>query len=130
MWFKLLALAGLVIAATSGVVYGAALLSPLVVDGERYFTLEWQSADTGGRPVVWGRVRNEYGFPARKVRVLVDSLDATGAITAQTIAYVPFDLTPGTGAYFEARVPTRAASYRVLMYQWEWIQAGGADNPR
>jgi hypothetical protein len=101
-----------------------------VVDGERYFTLEWHSADTGGRPVVWGRVRNEYGFPARKVRVLVDSLDASGAITAQTLAYVPFDLTPGTGAYFEAHVPARAASYRVAMYQWEWVQAGGGDNPR
>ena len=130
MWFKPLAFAGLLIAATSAVVHGAALLSPLVLNGERYFTLEWQTADTGGRPVVWGRIRNEYGFAARKVRVLVDSLDASGAVTAQTIAYVPFDVGPGTGAYFEARVPARAASYRVAMFQWEWIQAGGGDTVR
>lgn len=130
MWFKPLALAVLLIAATSAVVHGAALLSPLVVNGERYFTLEWQSADTGGRPVVWGRIRNEYGLAARKVRVLVDSLDASGAVAAQTLAYVPFDVTPGTGAYFETRVPARAASYRVVVYQWEWIQAGGGDTVR
>jgi len=43
---------------------------------------------------------------------------------------VPFDLPPGTGSYFEARVPVRAASYRVVVYQWEWIQAGGSDTFR
>lgn len=130
MWVKPLAFAGLLIAATSAVVHGAALMSPVVVNGERYFTLEWQSADTGGRPVVWGRVRNEYGFVARKVRVLVDSLDASGAVTAQTLAYLPFDVAPGTGGYFEAHVPARAASYRVTMFQWEWVQAGGGDTRR
>lgn len=130
MWFKTLAFASVLVAGLSAVAQGAALLAPLVVDGERYFQVEWQAADTNGKPTVWGRIRNEYGFPARKVRLLVDSLDAAGAVTAQTITHVPFDLTPGTGAYFEARLPARAASYRVTVYQWEWMQAGGGDNPR
>jgi hypothetical protein len=130
MWFKTLAFASVLIAGVSAVAQGAALLTPLVVDGERYFQVEWQAADTNGRPTVWGRIRNDYGVTARKVRLLVDSLDAAGAVTAQTITYVPFDVTPGTGAYFEARPPTRAASYRVTVYQWEWIQAGGGDNVR
>lgn len=130
MWFKTLAFASVLVAGVSAVAQGAALLTPLVVDGERYFQVEWQAADTNGRPTVWGRIRNEYGFTARKVRLLVDSLDAAGAVTAQTITYVPFDLTPGTGAYFEARFPARAANYRVTVFQWEWIQAGGGDNVR
>jgi hypothetical protein len=125
MGSKMLAFALLGIAATFAFAEGAAPLSPLVVDGERYFTVEWQAADTQ----VWGRIRNEWGFAARKVRLLVDSLDASGAVTAQTIAYVPFDLTPGAGSYFQANVP-RAAAYRVTVYQWEWIQSGGGDTVR
>ena len=130
MWFRTLALASVLVAVAFGIAQGAAMLTPLVVDGERYFTVEWQAADTHGRLVVYGRIRNEYGFAARKVRLLIDSLDAAGAVTAQTIAYVPFDVTPGTGGWFEARVPAPAASYRVSIYQWEWIQSGGGDTIR
>ena len=129
MWFKTLAFAGMLVVTVVAVAQGAAMLTPLVVDGERYFTVEWQAADTHGRPVVYGRIRNEYGFAARKVRLLIDSLDAAGAVTAQTIAYVPFDVTPGTGGWFEARVPAPAASYRVSVFQWEWVQSDGGDAP-
>ncbi|HMH54018.1 MAG TPA: FxLYD domain-containing protein [Candidatus Acidoferrum sp.] len=130
MRFKTLAFACVLVAGAAAVAHGAALLTPLVVDGERYFTLEWQAADTNGRPVVHGRIRNEYGFSARKVRLLVNSLDAAGAVIAQTIAYVPLEVPPGTGAYFEARLPARAASYRVSIFQWEWVQSGGGDTVR
>ena len=130
MRLKTLVLASVLVVAASAVAQGAAMLTPLVVDGERYFTVEWQTADTAGQPTVYGRIRNEYGFSARKIRLLVNSLDAAGAVTAQTLAYVPFDITPGTGCYFEARVPARAASYRVSIYQWEWIQSGGGDTIR
>jgi hypothetical protein len=130
MWFKTLALASFLVVAASAVAQGAAMLTPLVVDGERYFTVEWQTSDTNGHPTVYGRIRNEYGFSARKIRLLVNSLDATGAVTAQTIAYVPFEVTPGTTAYFEAHVPARAASYRVSVFQWDWSQSGGGDTPR
>jgi hypothetical protein len=129
MWFKTLAFACMLVAGASAVAQGAALLTPLVMDGERYFRVEWQAADTNGRPTVWGRIRNEWGFTASKVRILIDNLDASGAVTAQTIAYVPFSVTPGTGTYFEARVPARAASYRVSVFQWDWSQSGGGDQP-
>jgi hypothetical protein len=129
-WLKTLAFANIFVIALATGTQAAALLSPLVVNGERYFTVEWQAADANGRPTVYGRVRNEYGFPAHKMRLLIDSLDASGAVTAQTFAYVPFDVTPGTGAYFEARVPVRAASYRVSIFQWELGQSGGGDSPR
>jgi hypothetical protein len=130
MWFRILAFASVLVTVCSGLAQGAAMLTPLVLNGERYFTVEWQTADTDGRPVIHGRIRNEYGFVARKIRLLVDSLDATGAVTGQAIAYVPFDVSPGTGGYFETRVPSRAASYRVSVFQWEWIQSGGGDTVR
>jgi hypothetical protein len=127
MWLKTLAFSSLLVVASSALAEGAAVLTPLVLEGERYFTLQWRAADTHGRPEVHGVVVNEFGFGARKIRLLVDSLDANGAVTAQTIVYLPFDLTPGSRSYFEAPVPARAASYRVSLFQWEWIQAGGGD---
>ena len=130
MWLKTLALSILLLSASSAMAQGPAVLKPLVMEGDRYFTLQWQAGDTNGRSDVHGVIRNEFGFAARKIRLLIDSLDATGGVTAQTLEYVPFDLGPGTHAYFEARVPARAASYRVSVFQWEWIQAGGGDNIR
>jgi hypothetical protein len=130
MWVKTLTLSILLLSASSAMAQGPTLLTPLVVEGERYFTLQWQAGDTVGHSSVHGVIRNEFGVAARKVRLLIDSLDARGGVTAQTIAYVPFDLAPGTGASFDARVPVRAASYRVSVFQWEWIQAGGGDTVR
>ena len=109
---------------------GPPRLIPLVVDGERYFTLQWETADDKGLPHVQGVIRNEFGFGARKVRLLVDSLDAAGAVTDQTIVYVQGDLLPGSQYYFDTRVRARAAGYRVLVFQYEWIQAGGGDTHR
>ena len=130
MWLKILAVSALLLSAVSALAQGPALLTPLVVEGERYFKLQWEAADPKGRPEVHGSIFNDYGFPARKIRLLIDSLDAAGAVTAQTIAYVPFDLTPGTSAYFAARVPARAVSYRVVVFQWEWTQKGGGNTRR
>ena len=130
MCLKTLAFSVLMLAATLGHSYAAALLTPLVLEGERYFTLEWQAGDTAGRPGVHGTIRNEFGFGARRVRLLVDSLDAAGVVTAQKLVYVPFDLTPGSHSYFQTSMPGGAATYRVTVYQWEWIQAGGGDTVR
>jgi hypothetical protein len=130
MWLKILTVSVLVLSAVSALAQGPARLTPLVVDGERYFKLQWEAADSNGRPEVRGTIFNDYGFAARNVRLLVDSLDAAGGVTAQTIAYVSGDLTPGTHSYFEARVPARAASYRVLVFQYDWIQRGGGTTHR
>jgi hypothetical protein len=130
MWCTTLIVSIIVLAATLAPAHAAPVLTPLVVDGDRYFTIDWQAADTAGRPKVQGVIRNEFGFAARRIRLLVDSLDANGAVTAQTLVYVPFDLTPGSRSYFEASVPSRAAGYRVTVFQWEWIQGNGGDTVR
>ena len=120
----------LTLSSTSVLAQSAKPLTPLVVDGARYFKLQWETADHKGRPVVQGSIFNDYGVPARKVRVLVNSLDAAGGVTAQTIGYVALDLTAGTSSPFEVPVPARAAAYRVEIFSWEWIQSGGGDNRR
>lgn len=130
MRLRTLALSMLLLSVAPAMAQGPARLTPLVVEGERYFTLQWQAGDTNGRSDVHGVIRNEFGLGAQKVRLLIESLDAAGDVTAQTIAYVPFHLLPGTHSYFDARVPIGAASYRVSVFQWEWIQGGGGDTLR
>ncbi len=120
----------LMLSLTSVLGQSATRLTPLVVDGERYFKLQWEAADRNGRPEVRGSILNDYGFPAQKIRLLVESLDAAGGVTAQTIGYVGGELTAGKRAYFEVPVPVRAPSHRVLIFQYEWLQMGGGDSPR
>ena len=127
---RMLTVSALLLCASVALAQGPARLLPLVVGGERYFTLQWQAGDDKGLPHVQGLIRNEFGFGARKVRLLVDSLDPAGAVTDQTLVYLPGDLLPGSQQYFDARVRSRAASYRVLVFQYEWIQAGGGDSHR
>ena len=55
-------------------------LEPLVLGGEQFFRLEWEPGERRGGPVVRGSIVNEWGFPARRVQLLVEGLDATGRV--------------------------------------------------
>lgn len=127
-WPRILSVSALLLFATTTVTQGAGRLTPLVVGGEQYFKLDWEAGAVAGRPEVHGHILNEFGHAARRIRLLVDGLDPSGAVTSQTLVYVPGDLTPGARYYFATPVPAPAASYRVLVFQWEWIQAGGGDS--
>jgi hypothetical protein len=115
-----LALAALALSASA-----AGAQSYAVIGGEQFFALEWASGDGRGRPGVNGYVTNARGEAAADVRLMVESLDASGAITAETIGYVAGHLTPGMRAYFAVRAPA-APSYRVRILSWEWLQHSGA----
>lgn len=92
-----------------------------VYGAERYFKLEWQSSTRGGQSLVSGYVVNEFGLPARDVRLRIESLDAAGGVTATTIGYVAGLAPPGSHVPFEVRVPA-AASYRVSILSFDWLQ--------
>ncbi len=108
----------------------AAELKTLMYGWEYYFKLEWQGGDRNGKPVVYGKIMNDWGMPAANVRLLVDSLDASGAITNQRVAWLGTMLTPGTRAYFEVPVPARAPAYRVSVFAYDWVQVGGGNDMR
>lgn len=51
--------------------------------------LDWQvGTGRGGRPVIQGYVFNDYGRPASDVHLLVETLDASGAVIGRTIGFV------------------------------------------
>ena len=98
---------------------GAAAQTNFGADPARYLKLDWKTAPAGPYTSVWGHVYNDFGLPARDIQLLVQAMDETGRPVAQTFARVPFVLTPGTTASFEARLPT-AATYRVSVASFSW----------
>jgi hypothetical protein len=71
-------------------------------------------------------VYNDFGLPARDIQLLVQALDEAGRPVAQTTAFVPYILAPGTTGYFEARVPP-AANYRVSVASFSWAYKDDLD---
>jgi hypothetical protein len=99
-------------------------LTPLVVGWERYFTLTWQMDERKGKPVVIGKIYNNWGFAAANMRLLVDELDANGQIVDQQLGCLGFTLTPGTTAPFEVPVAHGTPTHRVSVFAFDWVQTG------
>ncbi len=106
----------------------ALLMSPIVAHAQTYrtygseafFAVDWQPGERRGRPVVTGHVVNTYGIATHYVRLLVESLDAAGQVTATKIGYISGDVLPGNRMYFEVPVDRAAPAYRVVVLSWDW----------
>jgi hypothetical protein len=98
-----------------------------VIGGEQFFKLDWGASERKGRPNVYGYLLNDWGVPATKIMLKVESLDATGRVVNTTPGYVAGQVTPGMRVYFEVPVPAAAPSYRVSVWSFDWIQSGGGD---
>lgn len=118
------ALGLLVVALGAGAsVLSAAELTPLVVGWDRYFTLDWKAETVKARPVVTGHIRNEWGFGAASIRLLVEGLGAAGQVESQKVVWLGTGLAPGMRSYFEVPVE-QAAAYRVRIFAFDWVQSG------
>ncbi len=95
-----------------------------MVDGEKYFTIDWERGQYRGRPSVRGYIANRWGLAATNLRLKVEGLDGTGAVTSTTIDRVPGDVAPGSRGYFEILVPP-APNYRVSLSTYSMIESGG-----
>lgn len=100
-------------------VQAAAPLSPLVVTWERYFTLNSQWTQAGGRPIVHGTIRNDADCGTRRIQLLVEGLDATGAVVSQRIEWLGTALQPGERTYFEFPAGGPVTSYRVSVFAFD-----------
>lgn len=131
---KLLLGSLLLVAATAGSALADMLPTPQMVSGHQYFAIDWQLVQRNGAQVVTGHVHNIGGTTAARVTVLVEHLDATGRLIGSTIGHVShpvFDEMVG----FEVSVADEAASYRVSIFEYEWlnrnlsVQDDGEDCP-
>lgn len=100
----------------------AQTLTPHIVGWERYFTVTWETFERRGRTHVGGYVVNQHGAAMGRVRLLVDSLDASGRVLAQRVDWLVGDVPPFGRRYFEAPVPQPAAAYRVSVFTFDPVQ--------
>lgn len=94
---------------------------------EKFFRVEWQAERTkNGQPAIRGFVYNEYGTWAGDVRLLVESLNASGQPISRTRGYVNGDVPPRGRLPFEVILPAPAVTYRVTVEYFFWRHRGGA----
>ena len=112
----LIAFAGVTLAA-------AQMVSPAL---ESYVRVEWAvDQQRSGRPRVTGYAHNARDTSAVNVKLLVEALDSSGHVVGSTLATVYGEVPSRNRSYFEVRVPTAGASYRVSVRSVDWRSCGG-----
>lgn len=87
--------------------------------------LDWEvGAGCAGRPIIRGYVYNDYGRPAADVRLLVETLDASGAVVARNIGFVRGIVQLHDRSYFEVPLKISGVSYRVSVTSLDWKGGG------
>jgi hypothetical protein len=99
-----------------------AVLEPQVWGWEQYITLDWTAVERGDGVVLQGYLSSSAGSGLTSIRLLVESLDAAGAIQAQRVVWVPGDVTPFSRVPFVAKPPGRAPQYRVRVFTFDRIE--------
>jgi len=99
----------------------AGTAGPLHADDtfERYFRLQWEATPGARGPEIAGYVENVSDLPVDRMRILVERLDAGGAVIGSTTTWVMGSVAAHHRNYFTTRVPA-ASSYRVRILTFEW----------
>lgn len=114
---------------TSGLRAAEKLIEPLLPGWERFFRLDWEVVERGGRSVVRGYVMNDSPYTVTRMQLLLDALDGSGRVTAQQISWVPGTLTAFSRVYFEIPAQQRAQGYRVRVLAYDRLEAASHQTP-
>lgn len=98
----------------------------LVPGWESKFTLDWKVEPAkDGTSRLYGQVSSHYGQYASPFRVLGMAVDSSGKVIGQRIEWVPGGVPGFTQVYFEIDHMAAAASYKVTVWDYTFIEAGG-----
>lgn len=100
----------------------ATRVEPLVAGAQQFFTIDWQRGQRGAQRLVQGHIKNEWGFTATNLRLLVEALDPPDRLISQRFVSLGGQLTPGARTFFEAPVPP-AGTYRVRVFAFDWVES-------
>jgi hypothetical protein len=105
---------------------GPTAFDTLVPGWESKFTLDWKVEPAqDGTSLLYGRVSSHYGQHAEPFRVLGLAVDQGGKVVGQRIVWVPGGVPGFAQAYFEIGQLAGAASYRVTVWDYTFIEARG-----
>lgn len=126
VWGVALALAALAAAVYAGVSFRGVPpdATTLMAGWEQRFSLEWTAppAAAGWRRLS-GYITSRQGGHAEPVRLLVQALDASGAVVERRIWAIPGGVGGGQRAYFEIPDLPSAHAYRVFVWDYSLIQS-------
>ena len=92
---------------------------------ERWFKLDWSvQPENGDQRMIDGHVENVSGRPVMNVQLLVQSLDASGALLAQQRQWLGGGLPGGSRTYFAIRHVAAADRYRVSVWSYSAVETG------
>ena len=98
----------------------------LVPGWQSKFALDWKVEPArDGSSIVYGRISSQYGQFASSFRVLGMAVDSSGKVIGQRIGLVPGGVPGFTQVYFEIDKMVAAASYRVTVWDYSFIEARG-----
>ena len=98
----------------------------LVPGWESKFAIDWEEQPSkDGTNIVYGRIYSHYGQFASSFRVLGMAVDSSGKVIGQRIGLVPGGVPGFTQVYFEIDKMVAAASYRVTVWDYQFIEARG-----
>jgi hypothetical protein len=83
-------------------------------------TLDWQATqDSKGRPLIVGHVITYLGMSGYcNTRLLVETLNAQGQVTAQNVGFIPGFVGGFDNVYFEEPIRAPGPAYRVSITSW------------
>ena len=89
-------------------------------------TLDWQVAqDSAGRPLIVGHVITQGGKASYCIpRLLVQTLDTQGQVTAERMGFIPGTVGGYDKVYFEEPVRAPGPAYRVSIASWDKCAGG------
>lgn len=98
----------------------------LVPGWQSKFALDWKTEPApDGSTVLYGRVSSQYGQFASPFRVLGMAVDSSGRVVGQRVESVPGGVPGFNQVYFQIDHMVAAASYRVTVWDYTFIEARG-----
>lgn len=119
-WILALVVFGLGACSAVGVTPSASMTTTTPGVTERWFKLEWNvTPELGGTSTVDGDIYNASGRCVSRVQLLVQELDASGALVGQRLEWLPGPLPAGERAYFKIAHLPGADQYRVSIWSYD-----------
>jgi hypothetical protein len=98
-------------------------LTTMIPGWERFFTIDWTAEPAhGDSRSLDGYVYNQYGNYAADMRLLVQTLDASGNVVDQRVVWGPTGVGGFGRAYFNAPHVPVSDHYRVSVWDYRLIQ--------